>query len=620
MVVRHNDTHMILQRQISILILLASTALFSAFSNASLNRPSITTFSTSDGRPCFRWTSPAPGIEYGLSVSDRPQNSTNKYDISWTKGTTSTSACWNSGFRQIDRRSGVGTPTGAAVPHALQAGRQYYWKVVAIDRRTPGKLSVAHSYESSFVVATSPVKPSLYTPVNRAQLSSNMCFSWQNAGLGVTYRLAISEQPANNNNQYNLFWGQPSDITGTRVCWDTSWIQKRRVNTSYATPTGASTPAMLASGKTYYWKVVALKRNNPAGMVGTHSEQRSFSLLIPPQKPALASPMNGELSSNTPCFSWSNLGAGITYGLAISESPANSNNQYDLFWGRPSDLHTNSTCWDDSWVQKRRQSTSHAAPTGVKPPATLESGKTYYWKVVALNRNNPEGHVGTHSEQRSFEVPYPPVKPILLGPFDGEATNGAPCFSIQGSKHGESYGIAVSDAPANSNNQYQQFWRKSVTVTDSPICWDTSWEQKRRVNKDYAELTGNATPAQLEQGKPYYWKVVAIDRSKPAGLQVTHSEQRTFVAMATRESIVTSVDAFNSALTEVYMDNPATQGCDLSDRVVIDSADKGAKDMAKVAWISLVTGKGVEIRTAGCTNSSKEGKSAAKVRFIRLHR
>lgn len=125
----------------------------------------------------------------------------------------------------------------------------------------------------------------------------------------------------------------------------------------------------------------------------------------------------GSNQSTIPQFSAvaSSLVAGVTYNVAISESPRGGvGNQYIDWWVKQgvtvNDLlptNANRLTWSSGWTRNIRSGGYDGAVTSstLGSPASLTPGKTYYWHIVGTN--------GTKSAQASFTVMSLPAQPAL---------------------------------------------------------------------------------------------------------------------------------------------------------------------------------------------------------------
>lgn len=132
-----------------------------------------------------------------------------------------------------------------------------------------------------------------------------------------------------------------------------------------------------------------------------------------------ASPANplGTNQSTVPQFSAvaSSLVNGVTYNVAVSESPrGGTNSQYQDFWVKAglsaNDLmpsNASRLTWSSGWTRNIRSGGYDGAVTSstLGSPASLTPGKTYYWHIVGTN--------GTKSAQASFTVMSLPIQPTL---------------------------------------------------------------------------------------------------------------------------------------------------------------------------------------------------------------
>ncbi len=242
-------------------------------------------------------------------------------------------------------------------------------------------------------------------------------------------------------------------------------------------------------------------------------------------------------TGNMPCFSWSNLGAGVTYNIVVSEYAPNSDNKFPYFWIKP-DYTGTSLCWNSSLIHKKRTSSTTHVPTGRSTPSTLESGRVYFWKIVARHKT-ATGLQWVHSSARSFRTAAPPGVPILRAPINGSESPDKPCFHWQGGSNSTGYNVVVSEYAPDSNNQYPYFWvNRDVRATS--FCWSSAeLVHKRRVNPTFDVVTGQATPISLLPGKTYSWKVVARNDYKPGEALFSHAKtQRFTISTPTPEPVV----------------------------------------------------------------------------------
>ncbi len=127
-------------------------------------------------------------------------------------------------------------------------------------------------------------------------------------------------------------------------------------------------------GTTYYWRV----RTSAAGPVySPWSEVRTFTVEAGSAvSPSILAPANGtSISAASPAFSWSPVSGATMYEFQLAA---------DTSFASPI-------------------AASKQAATGIKPTATLEAGKTYFWRVRSI-----EPIMGDWSAVANFTVAAPP--------------------------------------------------------------------------------------------------------------------------------------------------------------------------------------------------------------------
>jgi trimeric autotransporter adhesin len=131
-------------------------------------------------------------------------------------------------------------------------------------------------------------------------------------------------------------------------------------------------------GETYYWRV-RVDQNTPAASywsaMNSFSIQQTLAIV-----PTIASPSNGASGISTkPSFSWSPVAGTTKYEFQLSDTT-----NFDIA------MFTQETVY-----------------TGIQPNITLEAGKTYFWRVRAL-----EPAAGDWSTVANFTVAVPVPPPV----------------------------------------------------------------------------------------------------------------------------------------------------------------------------------------------------------------
>jgi hypothetical protein len=149
-------------------------------------------------------------------------------------------------------------------------------------------------------------------------------------------------------------------------------------------------------GLTYYWKVNA---NTPFN--GGFSETRSFT--VAPSAaivPTIGSPINGAMDvSETPAFSWSAVSGTTMYEFQLSEG----------------------TAFAVPMVSEQ------VATTAIVPNVTLTAGKTYFWRVRALEPVESDwSSIGSFTVAVPAEPAPPPITVTTTPPPQITVTTPAP--------------------------------------------------------------------------------------------------------------------------------------------------------------------------------------------------
>jgi len=215
------------------------------------------------------------------------------------------------------------TGTSYTVPVALANNTTYYWKVVA--KNAAGE-TTATGAPRSFTTEQMPV-PGVFSLTSPA-----------NGATGVAVTPTLTWTASSGAASYDVYYGTTSPGT----------LQTNVTGTSY------TVPEALTISTVYYWKIVA---KNAGGETTATGAPRSFTTveMSAPGAFELTSPASGVTGvSAAPTLSWS----------AASEAAS-----YDVYYGTisPGTLQANVT------------------GTSFTVNVPLNSGVTYYWKVVAKN-------------------------------------------------------------------------------------------------------------------------------------------------------------------------------------------------------------------------------------------
>ena len=238
--------------------------------------------------------------------------------------------------------------SGYSAATALAPDTTYYWRVQAINSQGLASAWAA----SSFRVAILP--PGLSAPAKAVSLDNKRpVFSWIGVSGATSYTLEVSTSSA---------------FSGTAISVKTtSW---------YYAPT-----ADLAASTKYYWRVRANGPNGPR-----LSQVWTFKTGKPPSVPALLSPAaNALVAGYTPLLDWSN-----------SSLPTGT--LFAYYQVQVSDVSAFTAPVVDSTGVTGRTVSQLTSPA-------LAAGRTYYWRVRAVNTIAGIPNFSTWSAIRSFRTP-----------------------------------------------------------------------------------------------------------------------------------------------------------------------------------------------------------------------
>lgn len=293
--------------------------------------------------------------------------------------------------------------------------------------------SGAHSYEIPLTTAELEAHQGkeihIHTPYHlfvdegNVQIDEIVDFPLANSGTHVVpapLLLAVPDIPAglsaalpDANGDYQITWNAVTNVTIGR--YELSIDDGTSIQTQSITGVGGNPPAtsydeITKSIGTYNYQVKACDASAPEVCSVLSTPAVEVEVVGPPKPTVIATlltPLDASVVSNAPSFSWSIVGLGQTYNIAVSDAPRGNDDQYDHFWVNAG-LTGTAADWSNSWVEKQRDANGVAQVIPGSSPESLTSGQTYYWHVVTIF---PDGQT-TKSSEFSFVVDVPVVMPI----------------------------------------------------------------------------------------------------------------------------------------------------------------------------------------------------------------
>jgi hypothetical protein len=324
------------------------------------------------------------------------------------------------------------------------SGQSYFWRTITVNQ--DGIPSGAWSDIATFQIAEPP--PLVLDDPSGEISTSSPSFGWQEVEGASGYKIQVSS-----NEDFSDGWESTSGVTNVQYGGDA-----------------------LELNIPYYWKVVVIDQNG--NIAGLWSEQLSFQLSTV-FVVELTAPMNEDVFSQTPQFSWGSIEGVDKYEINVSSSEDMS----ELIW-----------------------SLSEIQDAGTQYPASgsdpLVFGNTYFWTVRPLDGDgNP---LADPSAVASFTLSGD-LTPELLVPLDTQIDNLTPVFSWSEVSGATKYSILVS-----SSDDFSELVYQNENIDGTGVTYPTS----------------GAAP--LEYGATYFWKIQAwgsdgtsLGDSSPVGLFMT---------------------------------------------------------------------------------------------------
>ena len=215
----------------------------------------------------------------------------------------------------------------------------------------------------------------------------------------------------------------------------------------------------LNRGVQYYWKVIPL--DSEGKMIGSvESEVTRFKTPNPLDGLSLNSPVNVEIPSLKPTFSWSGIEEISLYTILLSSDDELS----EIFW---------------------ENSTSETQIIYPEEGLKLKYGTTYSWQVVPVDA---DGNSMKEAKSGVAKFQTPAVEPLVLNePLNTAVNNLTPLFSWEAVDGTASYNLEISQSEEMSDLIFN-------SATNSP------------------EFNYTGEPP-LDNSSTYYWRIQALDEN-----------------------------------------------------------------------------------------------------------
>jgi hypothetical protein len=301
-----------------------------------------------------------------------------------------------------------------------QPGHPRYWRVRAMspNSRTAGPWSAVRTLSVTWTAT-----PTLVAPADDASVR-DLVFSWQPVPGASRYEVDVTRSPGD--------WSTPAATRFTTELTRLSWIGPDYFD-----------PGLVE------WRVRALHAVGTPGTPGPWSTTRRVTKVLSPAA-QLLTPADGATITTFPNFSWTPVNRASVYKLEVSVTPT---------FATEVAVHTTT---ETGFIPAERAESY---------PGELIAGRTYYWRVAAID--NPHGlPAAPTSAVRSF-VYEPPVSE-LLAPIDG-ATVTVPTLrwrSVGASAHAVTIKDAGGHTIVHATTQASTYTpRVRLNPSDGPFTW-----------------------------------------------------------------------------------------------------------------------------------------------------
>ncbi len=328
----------------------------------------------------------------------------------------------------------------------FQSGKSYYWRVITVDQ--DGNPQGEWSDVATFQITEPP--PVILSDPSGDISTSNPSFSWSEIEGASGYKIHVSSSE-----DFSDGWESTSGVTSLQYSGDA-----------------------LEPNIPYFWKAVVIDQNG--NLAGLWSEVASFQLTAV-FTVTLISPINEEIYSQNPQFSWEGVEGIGKYEISISSNDDMSN----IIWLN-SEIQDAGTQYPSAGVDQ------------------LSFGKTYYWHVRSLDMDG--NAISDPSVSASFTLSGDLTSELLVT-VDTQVENLYPVFSWSEVSGAGKYSILVASSDDFSEVVYQ-----NDNIDGTAISYPTSGA------------------ADLEFETTYFWRIQALSSdglslgdSSPVGMFMTPS-------------------------------------------------------------------------------------------------
>jgi len=365
-----------------------------------------------------------------MGASDQPVN----VGLSWTGGdpngdSVTYAVYFEGGDSTPDVLVSSSQSAASFNPGPLAASTIYYWQIVATD--SGGKSTVGPIWSFS-TINQAPDLPSNPSPISGAAGQAlNVDLSW------------IGGDPDGGAVTYDVYFAAGDSTPDTLV-------SSGQTATSYA-------PGALLSGTIYYWQIIA---KDGLGKSTTGDVWNFTTLNNAPYAPSNPSPASGATGQATSVtLSWNGgdpEGDPVTYTVYF-EAGDNT---------------------PDVAVSSSQTSTNFT-------PGALASNTTYYWQIIAIDKNNVSTTGSVWSFATGNQPPNQPFSPVPSNSATSQSVNTLLNWS--------------GGDPDNDSVTYDVYFEKD---NSSPNVLVSAHQDGTSFN-----------PGTLAYGSTYYWRIVATDQN-----------------------------------------------------------------------------------------------------------